>query len=650
MPTFRLIPSVVTFPKGVVAALPPGQGQPTALRPALSLPIGDPSIPVASNSVPSQAVADLARATPAVLSQETHVAAPSPSAASFVHRKFTDAIIGLHPKEVENLQSIYDQYDVLDCRGSGFVALDDWIEKLTERLTESVTKIGESYPEYRVAILDSDEVNAFVHKHRSAGQKYYRGHVFISIGLIRRMAATLLDKKDEDVTATDIASIDPKFLAEILSGTDGVSAHEFGHPKEDEVIKWELRGAQDYSAQNHGQADETATDLMALKILKGARLPASDMLAGLELLYGHKPSSQPLWLRGAAALTSSHPEANFRMNIVRGGLIYQRRDEGRYVVEPIAYDEAGMRENLARLFKSISREGRIEKTLQQAREHGETPVARFAAEALVRIRKGGEVAFPRAMAFEVYCDEMDVLAEITAAYPPQGEADEAALTHFFEQTYEFRKSSFANGLWTVNASGLGGTNSLTYSPSLIRRAGQIHATHPILKLECWRKWIASKKEKSFWEFVEPVQTLAVFLPPDTVAQVIHEVLARIGELPEEVRVQKLLEIGYTSTLIGVAQPDVELAIPRLLLDAVKTSDKALGAVIGNLHNIFENDVFDSQGHQIRTYWIERFRNAPELLQGYADLIWELLAHPKPALADRGMRGALSGEWGQKKWL
>ncbi|OFZ54763.1 MAG: hypothetical protein A2428_01070 [Bdellovibrionales bacterium RIFOXYC1_FULL_54_43] len=137
-----------------------------------------------------------------------------------------------------------------------------------------------------------------------------------------------------DTQGIDIASITDEEFQRLLSGIHGVLAHEYSHPKQDELVKWDWRQAQDASRQNHGQADEMATDLMSMRTHKDAELPPENVLEGLNLVLG-EPKTGNLGQRAGGALVSSHPQDNLRLNIIRGGLSKLRQDEGRAKPKPI---------------------------------------------------------------------------------------------------------------------------------------------------------------------------------------------------------------------------------------------------------------------------------------------------------------------------
>ncbi|MBL7716342.1 MAG: hypothetical protein JNL01_12825 [Bdellovibrionales bacterium] len=293
---------------------------------------------------------------PLIIWASTSFALP-PERRPLSYQTFEKAAAGLSSQEGKHLREIFDEFKVLDLRGSLMYELESFLETVNERLTRAAEKLGNGYPQYRLSILASPEIKGFVIKHRTPGHSNYRAHVFISAGLVKRF----FDEKGYSIQSATPAQMD-----EILNRVVGVLGHEYVHPKEDELIKWEVREGQDQSRQNHGQFDEMATDLMAIRILKDAGFAPENGLYALESLFGSRPPQQARLSRAFNAALSSHPEDEIRLNIIRGALLKLRMSEGTAAIKPIAFDSEKMRGDLSDLLIFGSVTDRISLELSQA--------------------------------------------------------------------------------------------------------------------------------------------------------------------------------------------------------------------------------------------------------------------------------------------
>ena len=152
----------------------------------------------------------------------------------------------------------------------------------------------------------------------------------------------------------DITTMSPEKFDRLVAGIRGIMTHEFTHPKQDELVKWDWRQSQGNSRQNHAQIDELTTDLMSMYTLKDAKLDPTDILTGLELVIGEKTERGNYTNRSIEAATSSHPQDNLRLNMVRGGLTKMRLEEGFSKPDPIATDKDALTASLGLIARTSS--------------------------------------------------------------------------------------------------------------------------------------------------------------------------------------------------------------------------------------------------------------------------------------------------------
>lgn len=567
-----------------------------------------------------------------------------------VYQDFAKGTFGLHPHETEKLKNIFDDYDIVDLQQSELTSLRSWMDALTQRLTTSIESLGEYYPEYRVSLLDSDETNAFIYKYRPTGQKYYRGHVFISLGLLRKMIATILKKHAvSEVSAEDILQLSDAQIDTLLNGLQGIAAHEFSHPKEDELIKWEWREAKDKSWQSHGQGDEAATDLIALKVLKEAKLAASNMLLGLELLFGYEPSTRPWWLQSAIALTSSHPENKLRLNIVRGGLIKQRLDEGKAEIKPLPFQAAGIRHDLARLVRNSEPESKVETILRAAREKNVSPVLLFASESLTRLQKGFENIDKRGNEnFTAFLNEMEIWKLLLDAVPPLNAAEEQAMASWFDKIFPLGKHCFETDfLWSTNGSGNSDANAYHYSFQLVRNAQKIYENHPLFRTTAWQKWLKDKRENSFWKLCSSTNYLAVILPREHAFSLYQEILDRHHKLDAPLRAQKLLEVIEGLVLAGRATESLHLETLHHLHELFRSDEEIGDDIARNIHNV----LYSQSRKGSRLYWMDILTSS-QIRTAWSSFLWDIFAQKPHLFMERFSLGAALSyryESSREKW-
>lgn len=603
------VPVVPVFAKSGLPALPAAGGDVTVASKAGILPI-QRSLPAwdARPASPQRTFSGI-MAEPAIADRVAPAAdrAAALPAAPVAFKTFAQLSSGLHPDEVKNLQTVFDGNKIIDLEESCLTHLRDWLECLNERLTAAVEKTGEYYPEYRISVMEGDEPQAFVYKFRSPGQKFYRGHVFFSAGLVRKMAATILKKGDGAVGAADIGSLNDAQIEQLMKGIQGAIGHEFAHPKQDELIKWQWRESQDQSRQTHGQADEMTTDLLGIKLLKDAELEPSSLLTGLELLFGYEPSTGHHLMRGAMALASSHPEEKLRLNILRGGLVRLRRDEGKNAVRPLDIDAAGLISDLSRIVNVIDPASKLAAIEADAKAKGEPVLIRFANEMLTQvIRTLEEIGLFGDAAYGKYLDWMDLLAILLKKNPEPSEVESQALVALFQEIKKYGVYGFSrHDSWMVRGKG-GSDNPQHFPIAMTRRAQKMYATHPLFALPAWEKRLQNDVDGDLWEFTKQAfHYLGAILPRARVLGIYETTLTRLDEIPVAMRIIAVLEMLQGFEVMGGPAHPLELELVKKLRELSVLSEEAAEMVSDNLHNIFPDN------KPRKAYYLERFLRAGE---------------------------------------
>ncbi|MGK5083295.1 hypothetical protein WDW37_08305 [Bdellovibrionota bacterium FG-1] len=380
---------------------------------------------------------------------------------------YREAANGLSQKEAEGLKSVYDSYRVIDLDHSNFTQVESWFDKLNERLTAAVEKQGTAFPRYKISLMASAEPTGFIYKSQVPGQKVFRGHVFVSVGLIGQMLDTM---------GADPKHLKPEEVDQLLNGLEGVISHEFSHPKQDELVKWSWRAEQGGSRQNHGQVDEMSTDIMSLRVAKDAKIDPKNVLNGLELVMGQRPDNRTLGQKAASAAVSTHPQANLRLNLVRAGLTKMRMDEGRATVEPIPYNPSAMTHELEQVLVLKQTDARLE--MEPRRKPGS-----LFSNTLHALQE--ELAKPRG-----YSESFDPIATLREYYRVLQKAEREAgrlsdsEIHDFVQHIEFMLRRGRFGLvsnynaWQTSSGGQSGNGirpSLANIRSVLRETGRIEA-------------------------------------------------------------------------------------------------------------------------------------------------------------------------------
>ncbi len=241
----------------------------------------------------------------------------------------------LTKKEIKELDSIFKHKHILDLESPGLSELKLWTEQLVSRLTISASKIGFQTPSYKVYYLVDDEAESFLYKYRPPDRNFFVGHVFINTGLIKKFF------KSQQVLPQEASMEQVEFVLEAIQGT---IAHNFASPKEDEIVKWQLRASQEISSDvSNGQLDVVASDILAHEILRDAKLNNSSLLHARELSIGGNPGV-------LNSIIGSTPDEAMTINLARGVLAYDRVKRGTYEVESISFHTNEMIKNLSILY------------------------------------------------------------------------------------------------------------------------------------------------------------------------------------------------------------------------------------------------------------------------------------------------------------
>lgn len=559
-----------------------------------------------------------------------------------VFKSLAEATLGLHPKEVSDLQEeIFDKHKIIDLERSGLAELSAWLTKLTERYTLAVETFGDYFPEYRINVLATMKTEAFVYKFKIPGQRFYRGHVFISAGMIKRMIEPL---------ASDVSALSNAQVQDLMSGIRGVLAHEFVHPKQDEVVKWSWREGNDRSMQSHGQADEMATDVMALKLLKEAKLPPSDMLTGLELVFGEKPTTGNYVGRTIEAGLSSHPEEKLRLNIVRGGLVHLRREEGKSPIEVIEFDAGRMRGDLTQIVQKSDLKTTVESIEEEALKNNRSAVMDFIDAMLTDFKKNGEgLAVFDSSTKVVYLDWLPELNRVLKKYPSPTTNESLAVRELFRQIKEYGKERFSNNLWTVEGSGGSGSDPYHYSQEVITKGQRLYEEHELFKNKDVQQWINENLAERFWDFTVGENSggfhfLPTILPRAKVEDIYRKALTMLHEQPAELRSLYLLQIMLGMRTMG-GSIDVDFAAFDYLKQNIVKDPVAYRSFLKRMHEIFPDE---GRRKRMKPLFITRIMEAgpraQELINGWAELFESILRSPELINSSGDLKEAFFGRY------
>lgn len=492
--------------------------------------------------------------------EELPARAPPNSGRPLIFQNFADATAGLHPKEAADLQELYDNYQVIDLEKSGLCEIDSWFQEVSSRLTSVIEDMGEYYPQYRISlILSDDDKNSFVYKARLPGQRFYRGHVFITTAFIKKMMETLVLDKEESGGKSgkiDVRSVSREDIEVLMSGLQGIVAHEYAHPKQDEMIKWEIRESRDGLWQSHGQMDEAATDFIAQRILKKAQLDASNMLLGLMLLFGHKPQSMGYLERGARALISSHPQDSLRLNLNKGALVQLRREEGKSPIKAIGFDAIRMREEMLFAMSQGEAASRAARIMAAALDTKQSPVVMCLNEIQSDVLKTTETFDDsRSNGLERHVSWFPVLRIIMDQRPKLTEEDEENINAFFEDMLENAGARLGSNVWSAPGQGPTCFTPQTCSPWLVRKAQRSYRDHPIFKTEGLQSWIKERQKEDFWDFAAgdtpgSLHLLPALFPREFVIPIYQRAIERLKDRNPQIQAIYLMEMLHGCALMG----------------------------------------------------------------------------------------------------
>lgn len=257
-----------------------------------------------------------------------------------VTEDYDKLVWGLSESEAGHFKQVVEDTPILDLEGSSMLELSRWLDKTSDRLSTAIEKEGEQFAVYRTFFVASEDAHLDNYKHRPNAQNYYRGYVYVTTGMVKKLLSSL---------NADPATITEAQAREFLDGLAGLIADQYAEPKQDEMSRFRLRSMQDL---NWGrlQADQVATDLLALKILRSAGFDQSALLTGLELSYGPRAfTKRDFFRRTLGALFSIKPEQKLRLNLVRAALAHDRLNLGEISPEPMAFDLEALRSDLSRL-------------------------------------------------------------------------------------------------------------------------------------------------------------------------------------------------------------------------------------------------------------------------------------------------------------
>lgn len=556
---------------------------------------------------------------------------------SLVFQTFLELTRGLPSREGKFFEELLKRHKVLNLEKSGFPELAEWIEKLNSRLSEAIEKDGNQFGTYRVYLIASEEHIGFIHKYRPPGQQFYRGHVFLSTKLLETYLERL--SPDGDALTDDQLTV-------MMTAIQGVASHEFVHPKEDELIKFDLlaRGREDDS-RDHDQTDEMATDLLAVKLLRTAKLDPYSILLALELLYGIEPSRREesrmaYGRRVLDALLEVHPAQKLRLTILRAALTHDRVEAGDPETDPIPFRADPLRRELSRLAKAdrlwlgpsenplVAAFQGLAKTLGRNARHGDH-------EYYIRyLRKFREIVATRgtpvtddeldrylALQKDLLADAIEFLVDYDHWIGPRDRDD--------EQPYA------AQGLWAPE-------------PGPARERQRVLATLPFYTHAKYQSWLAARVAANPFDLFEHgkkapgLETLTSVLPARDVARVYRAALDRLHERPSNrERAKALLAMWWGNVAMG-GPSEFDLEIVEKLR-ALGKADPEMSQEIGaSLWPLLDMDRAHFQGRFLR--WDrEHADRKGHLLHEWAGWMRDLIAEPSGFLRTLVTGSRLTGK-------
>ncbi|HUP56029.1 MAG TPA: hypothetical protein VM598_01160 [Bdellovibrionota bacterium] len=483
-----------------------------------------------------------------------------------------DYISGLSQSEATALHSVLEDQPIIDLQTSGLGELHSYLVTLNTRLTDTRERNSTEYPDYRLHLIADDGVTAYIYKHREAGARAYRGHVFVSIGLLRRMAENL---------GVPPARMTGETLQLLIRGLRGVIAHEFAHPKQDRLVKWQWRSDQGRSLMDHAQGDELTTDFLAGQLGRDASL-TDDMALALQLIY-EEPRNRSTVVGTVMAAIQTHPEDKARINFNRAARFQRDLTQGRPPTEEIPYDEARLIDDFEQL---LGQSTQAEQS--RARLLAMPPDEAFLA-VLTELRLLIRANSPMQRLARFGPDLVRVLAEIERSAPPSPER-KAALLDFFRYCLE-------EGLHLLS-------DKEKFTRTAVVRDFQAAwselktASDPALRAEL-RSELSRRFLPILAESKSRLHGLAQMIPRDVMTVAIAEGITRIRQLEGPEEIQALYRIWAVLGALGTP-PALELAVVGRLREIGFDTDENRVAMRNS-----QWAVFRSRGAGNVDWWADR---------------------------------------------
>ena len=254
--------------------------------------------------------------------------------------EYEKLVWGLSSNEASHFENVFKNTPLVDLELSGLSELSRWLDTTSDRLSTAIEKEGSYFATYRPFLTAGSDATIENYKYHPNAQHYYRGYVYFSTGMIKKLLQSL------EATPETLTDEQARLF---LDGLTGLIANEYAAPKHDEMGRHRMRAMQDINA-GQLQADVVATDLLALRILRKANFNQDALLTGLELSYGSRPSTRREYLRRSlGALFSQRPEQKLRLNIVRASLAHERINKGEIEPKRIEFNLEALKKDLSRI-------------------------------------------------------------------------------------------------------------------------------------------------------------------------------------------------------------------------------------------------------------------------------------------------------------
>lgn len=545
--------------------------------------------------------------------------------------KFRDIIQDLEEHEVSKLKGVLENERIIDLDKSGTKQISKILVEINQRLTDAIERVGNEYPSYKIYLTANSAPNAFILKSKLPGHKVYRGHVFLSAGMLSK----IMESVGVDVDSGDLSKMkNPRIMDKVVNAITGVIAHEFMHPKQDELVKWEWRHGHNNAPKAHMQADELATDTMAPNILREAQLPDESMLMAIEHGVMNKENpNKGIGRRVLEAGLSSHPEDVFRHSMARGTLAYLRIDEGKGKVIPLSFNRSELIKELQTLTALNSPEGQI---LAVARGmEGRTDFIKILNHLRKEQGRARDIFGPDYDGLLNYREHIVLLKKLKGK-DALAEDEMKAFQTFFDELVHKHRAKFVTEprswrFWE-GSSGSRVPQAMAVSTEDVREIQTLLGDFAPIHDPKFKANLESDIQKAggvlkYFAYEEGgLEAAGVLLPRNQLWPLFDKAINEARALDDETRITHLIKLLHGSSTSS-APPDLELKILTEINPMLESSPSARRIFGAQISNVLKDSAFTSEGHFTEKFvrWTKTHPKTQEdLIRSYARLFKSLL--------------------------